>query len=150
LSKLEYVERTVRRLGKTPPFVVDGQLDRPLRELDISLGQWCGIGGEYGPPQVNLPPIFKYDLKDLFTAREGEPVSRLLSEDRWRLMDEVHAMTGTDSDVLYALIKEVTRMLSGLKLKVAPGDETRARIKLAILLTTLAAHFQQTGKFVED
>jgi hypothetical protein len=150
LAKLEYVERTFKRLGKTQPFVAGGPLDRPLGELCFTLGEWCGKGGAYGLPQVNLPSSFKHDLKDLFPAAAGEPVSALLAGDRWGLMDEVHAMTGTDSDILFALIQEVVRITSALKLKVAPGDETRARIRLAILLTTLAAHFQQTGHFVEE
>jgi hypothetical protein len=45
---------------------------------------------------------------------------------------------------------ELESLAAGLKLKVAIGEETRARIRLAILLTTLAAHFQQTGRFVEE
>ena len=149
LAKLEYVERTVKRLGKTPPAVVDGSADRPLAELNMTLGEWCAAGGEYCPPQVNLPSIFRADFKDLFPAREGKPVSALLREDRWRLMSEVHTLTGLDSDLLYALIQELVRMASGLKLKTEPGAETPARVKLAILLTTLAMHFQQTGRFVE-
>lgn len=150
LAKLEYVERTVKSLGNTQPPVTGGPLDRPLNEIGVTLGDWCCGGGECGTPNVKLPPIFRHDMKDLFPAKEGDSLGRLLSEDRWRLMDEVHAMTGADADLLYALIRELGSLAARLKLKVGPGEETRARIKLAILLTTLAAHFQQTGRFVEE
>jgi hypothetical protein len=150
LAKLEYVERTVKRLGKTMPLVVEGSADRPLAELNLTLGEWCAAGGECCPPQVQLPSIFKVDLKELFPAREGESVSALLREDCWRLLGEVHALTGMDSDLLYALIQKLIRMIAGLKLKVDPGAENPARMKLAILITTLAMHYQYTGRFVEQ
>jgi hypothetical protein len=150
LAKLEYVERTVKRLGNTPPTVTGGKLDRPLAELEMTVEEWCSAGGEQGHSQVKLPSLFKADLKELFPDARGESVSSVLNKERWRLMNEVHSLTGTDSDMLYALIQELICMSAALKLKAAPGDETPARIKLAILITTLATHFQQTGRFVEE
>jgi hypothetical protein len=150
LAKLDYVERAVKRLGKTPPPVVGGSADRPLSELDMTLGEWCAAGGECCPPGVKLPSVFKEDLKELFPSREGEPVSALLREDSWRLLGEVHALTGMDSDLLYALIQELIRMTAALRLKIDPGAENPARMKLAILITTLAMHYHHSGRIVED
>jgi hypothetical protein len=150
LAKLEYVEITVKRLGKTRPPVIDGNLDRPLAELNMTIKEWCVAEGAYGWSHVKLPSAFKYDLKDLFPAPRGGSLNLLLTEDSWRLMNEVHALTGTDSDLLFALVQELIHMIADLKLKVASGNETYARIKLAILLTTLAMNFQHTGSFVRE
>ena len=116
----------------------------------MTLGAWLGTGGDYCPRLVKLPSSFKQDLKDLFPAAQGQPVSALLREDRWGLLDEVHALTGLDSDLLYALIQELIRLTAALKLKIDPDGLTPARVKLAILLTTLAMHFQHKGSFVEE
>jgi hypothetical protein len=47
LVKLLYVEKVVARYGKKPPVVTDGKLDMPVKEMQMTLGEWFSMPQRY-------------------------------------------------------------------------------------------------------
>ena len=149
LSKLLYVDDTVRRYGRKPPFVTGGELDRPVKDLDISMARWCQMSEAESQKAVRLPDIVDEDLHRLFPALEGKPAAVIFQPARKQLIRDVHDWTGMNRDLTYSLINELMRRSEALGLKVESEKTESCTISLVVFITTLAMNYQNTGQFME-
>jgi hypothetical protein len=143
------VEDAVRRLGNSKPVVSTMTPHLPIGELKGTLAGWCRERGRVSGAGVELPGVLEGDLRDLLPAREGRSAEELLENIRPQLLCQVRAWTGLESGLLFALMLKLGGLMKSLNLKVEPGGDEEAVIKMAIFITTLAMNFQKTGRFME-
>jgi hypothetical protein len=149
LIKLKYIDELVHRFGHAQPIVDQGDLHRPVEQLDMSLADWCRMA-ETSFQKIQLPDIIDEDLRRLFPAKEGTNAIDFFSATLRQLNRDVHAWTGLDANLLHLLLQALAKRVSNLSLKVDPLKQGEASISLAIFVATLAMNYQNTETFVEN
>ncbi len=148
LSKLLYVEKVARRYGARTPSVTRGRLDRPVQNLDLTLGDYYRSfwNNHYGA--VTLPEIINEDLRRLFPDPIGQPVVDGLLTARGVLLREVNNWTGLDRHILKSLLNTLLEKIRFLDLKVSPDNSPWQVSKMSVFLSVLAMNYQLTGNFI--
>jgi hypothetical protein len=149
LTKLLYVEKLVSQYGRRPAVVTDEQLDKPIRELTMTLDSWYKASRSASHHRLNLPPIIELDLQRLFFDEIGLPAEELLISHRQRLVREVNMWTGIDRHIMESLIDDLIEKVGILKLKIAPDQSASRLIGISVFLATLVMNNQFRGQFVD-
>jgi hypothetical protein len=150
LTKLLYIEKIVARFGRRPPIVTDEQLDRPVEELTMTLGDWYESNRQMGHRHLDLHPIIEQDLQKLFPENEGQKVAPILQNHQLKLIREINYWTGIDRHTLDSLFNEITEKTRTLDLKVSPDQCANRMQAAAVFLTALAMNYQRSGHFIES
>jgi len=148
LAKLEYVDRIMTQVGKTPPLVPPGDPDP--EELDFTVGEfYADRHEEDAPPTAELANRLDHDLRQLFPAEGlGIDAAQLVWDRRKALMRHVSDYTGSRMYVAKVLIRFVFVRLRELNLRAAPGRELDSMIGVSSMLTALTSNFLERGSFL--
>jgi hypothetical protein len=150
LKKLEYVERTMRRIGPTLPILGElgydesGELARPLSEYFE----------RFGYRRQELPLYFDGDLKELFyqgrerAGHEAEPARAFIDEQRSVLSAAVGYWTGLDEHVIRSLLEHFSERAQALDLWLPGAERARLASELAVVITALCMNRLYRGDFV--
>jgi hypothetical protein len=148
LPKLLYIDSIVKAFGGKRPGLTEGELDRPLAELDMTLRAWCRMMQRYSRKKIVLPNIIDEDLRRLFPDKEGSPAVEFLEANSRQLIRAVHDWTGVSRDLLNSLVRELTKRVKALGLKVEPGKSFEHIMSLTAFVSTLAMNYQYSNKFM--
>jgi hypothetical protein len=149
LTKLNYVDRVVRRYGRKPLICEDERLDKPVQELKMTLDTWYDRNKNFNSGRLKLHRIINEDLLRLFPESEGLPAVEVLLSNSRRLIRDVNYWTGMDRHILESLFSELTERVRLLGLKIGPDQTTVRMMSVAVFLTTLALNYQFTGQFID-
>jgi hypothetical protein len=148
LEKLEYVERTVRELGRALPKV-------PPLPYDAGDELWHSVAEHhrrYAYQARELPAHFDGDLRELFeqgrrpdTARDAHD---LLTGLRRQLVLTVGYWTGVHDHTVRALIEHLGERSRALGLWFRPEREAELRMQLVAYVTALCMNRLYKGDFV--
>jgi len=138
--KLDYVDRTVKRLGATPPPVTGADYD-PGREEELQRP----LEEHYRhavPGLIELPAWFDGDLKEIFGAAapvaEGSvPAAEFLKTHRRELVEVISYWTGLYDVFVRSLVNHFTVRAEVLRLRVHPSAAPRVWMDLISFATTL-------------
>jgi hypothetical protein len=148
LRKLEYVERSVKRAGRTPPLVpVDydeaGDLAEPLARYFE----------RFGYARQELPAVFDADLKRLFAARaraaeDAQSAGELIRHERRALSAAIGYWTGLGDATIRSLLEHLAERAERLELWLPARERTRCVLELASYTTALCMNRLYKGDFV--
>jgi hypothetical protein len=150
IKKLRYVDRVARSYGGKKPLVSELRLDKPVRELTMTLDTWYEERLIYSKNGVKLPRIIDLDLTRLFTDKDGKTAKGILKSKRGEIIRQVNNWTGLDRYILSALFDELVGRSGILGLKIATGKVNRQLTNFSTFLTTLAMNYQTSRHFVES
>ena len=148
LPKLLYIDSIVKAFGGKRPGLTEGELDRPLAELDMTLRAWCRLMQRYGRKKTALPCIIDEDLRRLFPDKEGSPAVEFLEANNRQLIRAVHDWTGVSRDLLNSLVHELTKRVKDLGLRVEANNRSERMMNVAAFASTLAMNYQYSNKFM--
>jgi len=148
ISKLLYVEKVATRYGHKTPRVTSGSLDRPVRDIDLTLGDYYKALWEDHCSGFTLPEIINGDLCRLFPDSSGRPAIEGLQVARGTILREVNNWTGLDRHILMSLINTLLEKIRSQDLKISPENITSQISKMSVFVTVLAMNYQFTGSFI--
>ncbi|MDB4989598.1 MAG: hypothetical protein JWN04_4776 [Myxococcaceae bacterium] len=149
LPKLEYVDRTVKRVGRTAPVVASEYDD--AQELQYSVHEYHQRLS-YQP--VDLPSHFDGDLKELFHGGEPcrdeptRPASALLHELRRSLVHDISYWTGLHEHVVRSLVEHFAARCASLSLWLYESEREALLTRLTVYATTLCMNRLYKGDFI--
>jgi hypothetical protein len=148
LHKLEYVERIVQQVGRTPPLV-PVQYDE-ARDLAQPLSQYFE---RFGYTREELPAYFDADLKRLFRAptslgSDAEPAADFIRKERRSLTASISYWTGLGESAIRSLLEHLAERAEQLELRVAASERPRSVTELATYVTALCMNRLYKGDFV--
>lgn len=151
LKKLQYVQSTIEKLGRTPALVT-------LEDRDVDVGEMEEtVLDHYRQRQLDE----KVDLQigdqldqDLFNLFEGPLVGdvradTLVRAERQQLIAAVTQYSGVSRSVVVSVLDHLTDRASQLALTVRREHAATYTTRLTSLITTLAMNFLYTDKFFE-
>jgi hypothetical protein len=148
LLKLSYVDTVLRRIGRTPPQIITGELDMPLAKITMTVEAW--FRSQKRRRRILLHPILNEDLKRLLPAKDGEPATEIFRANRQHLIRNIHMWTGLERRILTVLIDELLALIRQLGLKIE-ADETETRtMEFSVFVTTLAMNYVNNHRFIES
>lgn len=149
LEKLQYVERTMKRIGKMPPLVsVNYDESQDLAHLLSEHFERL----RYAPAE--LPAYFDGDLKELFgsciTANPSEllPAHTFIAELRRPLTAGIAYWTGLSENVIRSLLEHLAERARVLELCLPLAERARLSLELSTYATTLCMNRLYKGDFV--
>ena len=149
LPKLEYVERTVRAVGRTPPKV--GIEYDASAELSYSMDEYYR---RLSHQKIELPAYYDGDLKDLF--HEGVPDGAAATESahdfllaqRRRVVGTISYWTGLHESIVRSLIEHFAERCDKLGLWLLQEEREELLVKLTAYATTLCMNRLYKGDFI--
>jgi hypothetical protein len=149
LRKLQYIDRTARRVGDEEPLVRLASTDITVEEMDMTVEEFFR---ENAPAVAPVDVALETDLPDLFvrTRRPGRkmrPAAAWIAEHRADLVNKIEYWTGVRRPVVRSLIESIEEAAARLKLYVRVGEEPRTLVELTTYATTLAMNFLARGQF---
>ncbi len=148
LAKLEYVDRLMKKVGRTEP-VYDMALAVPPDpdELAFTVQEFYEMRDEEDtPPVEELGTQLDDDLRQIFCAEGiGSDAATLLWENRQVVMNSVSNYAGSRMYVVKAIIDNLTGRLRALGLRAHSGKEIAAMASVTALISTLVHSYLGTG-----
>jgi len=148
-KKLLYVDRTAKKLGKSPPKVAVPEYSE---ELTYSLAEHYR---RFGHQPVEVPAYFDGDLKDIFeqkvpNGKESDwlAADKFLSQYRRTLVWKINYWTGLNDSVVRGLVNHFIERAKSLKLWVDPRKSTDVLLEIVAYATTLSMNKLYKGDFV--
>ncbi|HEY3052887.1 MAG TPA: putative zinc-binding metallopeptidase [Thermoanaerobaculia bacterium] len=151
LTKLEYVDRLARSIGKQPPKVPPRERDAPVEELRYTLSDYYAHRDD--ATRLQIPRWFDGDLKQLFETEKGDgrsPAEPLLREKRLDFIGEVTYWTGVPMRVVRSLVDHLLERIAALELQVIEKERDRYVISFSAMVTTLATNYLRHEQFVPE
>ena len=150
LAKLEYVDRTMKRISNQPPKILPRERDAPVEEMRYTISDYYAHRRE---SKLQIPRWFDGDLKQLFETDKGEgyvAAAPLLRERRQDVITEVTYWTGVQMTVVRSLVDHLLERIEALDLQVVDSDQRRYFISFVAMVTTLAANYLRHEQFVPE
>jgi len=148
-KKLQYVDRTVPKLGKTEPLVTAADY---REELSFSLAEYYR---RLRPNEIEIPAYFDGDLRDIFDRRvpagkekEWQTAADFLNRHRKDIVGKVTYWTGLNDTIVRSLVNHFRERAKALELWVNPGKTGVVLMELTAYTTTLAMNKLYKGDFV--
>ncbi|MDB4976486.1 MAG: hypothetical protein JWN48_4827 [Myxococcaceae bacterium] len=149
LPKLQYVDRVVKRVGRTAPVVAteydDGQ------ELAYSIAEYHQRQ-TYTP--VDLPTHFDGDLRELFHSgaptkdEPTRPAADLVHELRRSLVNDISYWTGLHEHIVRSLVEHFAQRCASMALWLYGSEREAVLTKLTAYATTLCMNRLYKGDFI--
>jgi hypothetical protein len=150
LTKLEYVERTVRGVRDLEPPVRLATTDVTVEQMHMTVEDF--FRATQGEP-ASVDVALENDLPDLF-VRKGRrrtgirPAGDLLREVRLDLIGRVEYWTGVRRGVVRSLVDSIAEVADRLDLQVERRREALTLLQLTVYATTLTMNYLTWGSFV--
>jgi hypothetical protein len=156
LGKLEYCERTMRRLSDVDPPVTAFELDEDVGELTYSLRDYYQKQADEAEPAAGLDGDLRAIFDDLAAvpeqaaAGETRPAAALIRRLERQLMADVFRWTGHFPEKTRSLMRHLAQRAEALQQVYPREAETEAIIGVTIFVTSLAMnHVHRGGYFPE-
>ena len=156
LGKLEYCERTMRRLADIDPPVTAFELDEDVGELTYSLRDYYQKQADEAEPAAGLDGDLRAIFDDLAAvpdqaaAGETKPAAALIRRLERQLMADVFRWTGHFPEKTRSLMRHLAQRSEALQQVYPREAETAAIIGVTIFVTSLAMnHVHRGGYFPE-
>jgi hypothetical protein len=149
LRKLRYVDRCVRRLGRTEPVVRLASTDITVEEMEMTVEEFFrATAPERTPVEVAL----ETDLPDLFPRRRRRragvrPAVAFIRDHRGTLVNKIEYWTGVRRPVVRDLIEAIETAAERLQLHVEQAAEPQTLIELTTYATALTMNYLARGTF---
>lgn len=150
LAKLEYLDRIVKEVGRTPPPVTAEGYDGS-GEIDYSIAEHYSY---YGYRPVDLPAYFDGDLAEIFQTGqppgegEFEWAADFLLMHRRGLVWRIGYWTGVGERTIRSLVDHFIERCRTLKLWLRSTDSGRLLLELTAYTTTLCMNRLYKGDFI--
>ncbi|HSP33982.1 MAG TPA: hypothetical protein VLU46_06685 [Thermoanaerobaculia bacterium] len=151
LGKLEYVDRTMRRIGNVPPRVQPRRRDAPVEEMRYTVSDYYLHRTD--TTRIKIPRWFDGDLKQLFDTEKGDghaAAAPILREKRLDMISEVSYWTGVQMSVVRSLVDHLLERVDALDLQVIEKERQRYVISFIAMVTTLALNFNRNEALVPE
>jgi hypothetical protein len=151
LAKLEYVDRIMKAIGKSPTRVDMSTVGPPdADEIAFTVGELYEMRAEEDtPPVAELGTRLDGDLRQMFSAEgPGTDAAQLLTAHGRTIMNAVSAHAGSRMYVVKAVLDRLTERLHELGLRAAPGQEVAAMIRLTSLVQTVVQLYLERGELL--
>ncbi len=150
IRKLRYVDTVVRRVRDQEPPVSTGDLDVPVEDMKLTVGQFYRRALRQNGAAVKV--ALEADLGDLFIPpgrrRKGvRPASEMVDQHRKALTDKITYWTGVRRPVVRALVEGIVRTTREMGLSVDTGREAESLVELTAYGTTLAMNYLTRRRF---
>ena len=150
LAKLEYCDRTMRRLRHEPPLVTSTHLDEDVGDIDVSVQEW--FADPDGSPEP-MPPGLEGALRAIFDEPQDPssrllPAADLLGRMQPLLLENVYRWTGHFPEHTRELLHFLRRRASELRLCYPTGREHAHVVALTTLVTALAMNHVTRGSYL--
>jgi hypothetical protein len=156
LGKLEFCERTMRRLNEMDPLVTTLELDEDVGELTYSLRDYYQKQSDEAEPAAGLEGDLRAIFDDLAAvpeqaaAGETRPAAALIRRLERQLMADVFRWTGHFPEKTRSLMRHLAQRAEALQQVYPREAETEAIIGVTIFVTSLAMnHVHRGGYFPE-
>ena len=151
MRKLNFVERTARRLAESDPAVGKGQFDITVEQMEMTLEEFYRETELQGKQAADL--AMTADLADIFfpkgRRRKGiRSAVEIIEENRLSLTDKITRWTGVPRPVVRSLVESLARHCEEQNLWAESGGEAAYLVELTAYGTTLAMNYLTRGKFV--
>ena len=151
MRKLNFVERTARRLAESDPTVGKGQFDITVEQMEMTLEEFYRETELQGKQAADL--AMTADLADIFfpKGRRRKGIRRaveIIEENRLSLTDKITRWTGVPRPVVRSLVESLARHCDEQNLWAESGGEAAYLVELTAYGTTLAMNYLTRGKFV--
>jgi hypothetical protein len=147
LEKLEYCDRTIRRIGDTEPLVTAVESDEAVEDLDYTLGDLYADADE---PDAELPPGIDGALRAIFDDFEGAgvPVAALFARLERHLVSSVYRWTGHFPERTRALLRHLAARATALGMAYPAEKEDAAAVAITTFVTALAMSYVQHQSYL--
>jgi hypothetical protein len=147
MRKLEYVDRTARRVGNQEPVVRIASTDITVEEMRMTVGEFFRC---QQPAPTRVDVALEHDLRDLFArSRKGrQPAGAFVRKHRADLINKIEYWTGVPRPIVRGLIDRITETLDEIDVAVIPGCEPVMLVELTTYATTLAMNYLTHGRFI--
>jgi hypothetical protein len=147
LRKLQYVERTARRVGDLEPIVRIASTDITVEEMNMTVEEFFR---SQQPAPTPVDVALEHDLRDLFSRkRKGrQPAGEFVRLHRADVINKIEYWTGVPRAVVRALVDKITETVDELDVAVIPGCEPVMLIELTTYATTLPMNYLTHGRFI--
>jgi hypothetical protein len=148
LHKLEYVDRTVKRVGRTPPLVAVDYDE--ASDLAQPLARYFE---RFSYARKELPAYFDADLRRLFAPQaeggaDAEPAGAFIRGERRALTAAIGYWTGLGDATIRSLLEHLAERAEQLALCLPARERTRCTRELASYATALCMNRLYKGDFV--
>ena len=151
MRKLQYVDRTVRRLGAKEPIVDQGQTDLTVSQMKLTVQDFYRKAARHNGAAVKLALVG--DMADIFRRPWGKedglvPAAEMIERHRVELIDKIAYWTGVRRHVVRSLVEVMHRHCRERKLVGRRRRETAYLVELTAYGTALAMNYLTRGRFV--
>ncbi len=157
LKKLEYVDRIIKKLGKTAPLVTAEGFNPNADELNVIIDDHYRA---LRPTLEDVPAYFDGTLRDIFQKRAPKNLESIVTDaDKFRadkflaqrrriIIKEVAYWTGLEDRLIRSLVNHFVERCKGLELWVHPAKSQETVVRLTTLITTLCMNRLYKGDFI--
>jgi len=152
LKKLQYVEDTVARVGRTQPLVQLAEPDLTTEEMEGTVLDHYRQRELDEKVDLEVRDAFDQALEDIFYGPGQAPAraETLVRAERQRLLAAVSSYTGVSRGVVRALVDHLAERTAALGLTLHPDDSREAAVQMASLVTALTMNYLYTDRFYEE
>jgi hypothetical protein len=151
MEKLRYLDRLVRKVGKSDPPRRRGVTDITVDEMEMTVAEFFHRDGHDEVAVTELAP--DTDLRDIFAVskrrKTAVAANEFLHEHRKAVIDKVAQWTGAQRSLIKTVIDTIEKRVGELGLR---ADKTRSAEHLAEVTayaTALAMTYVTKGKFIQ-
>jgi hypothetical protein len=151
MSKLKYMDRIAKELGKVEPIRRRGRPDITVEDMESTVGEFYrqSIAEEIPIEELALDT----DLVDIFNVskrrKNGRPAEKFLQAHRKAVVDKVAYWTGVQRPLIKKLVEGIEKRLGELGLRADVQRESEHLAEITVYATTLAMNYLTRGKFVQ-
>lgn len=147
LPKLEYVDRAMAAIGRTPPAV---DVDAPPQEELGTVKEHYESRDEHDRVAAQIAGYADGDLRELFGLEsEADGAAAWADANHRRIVKQVAYWTGARQPVVLAMAKHLIERLKAMKLSMPASGEQEALVRFTAMMTALASNWVRSGKFIE-
>jgi Putative zinc-binding metallo-peptidase len=152
LTKLQYVDRIARKVGKVEPSRRRGRTDITVDEMESTVGEFYGLSLPDEAPVQGL--TLDADMADIFnisrTRRKGvRPAHALLQQHRKFVVDKVAYWSGVQRPIVKRLVETICKRVEDLDLRVDVRRESEYLTEFTVYTTALSMNYLIRGKFFQ-
>ena len=151
LAKLQYVDRTARKVGEIEPVRRRGRTDITVDEMESTVGEFYRLTL---PEEIPLQELaLDTDLADIFNVspkrRNGvRPAHEMLLQHRKPIVDKVAYWSGVQRPIVKRLVEDISKRVEDMGLRVDVRRESEHLMEFTVYTTALSMNYLTRGKFI--
>jgi hypothetical protein len=151
MEKLRYLDRLVRKLGKTDPPKRRGVTDITVEDMEMTVADFYHRNGREEVAVTELTP--DTDLRDIFAVskrrKSAVPAKDFLHGHRKAVIDKVAQWTGAQRPLIKSLMDAIEKRASELDLRADKTREAEHLAEVTAYATALVMTYVTKGKFIQ-